>query len=165
MVPERSLSKGVHESLISRIKVLARLRSDEKQKPHDGRFNFKSKSGTNGSADIRVSIIPTYWGENAVLRILSNRLGNRSLEELGFEKRAADAVRRTLSSSGMILCAGPTGSGKTSTLYALIRFLKSSQKSIITIEDPIEYAISGITQIQINNRYWFVICFRSSLNS
>lgn len=143
--------KRVHAEIIARIKVLSRLRSDEHQSTQDGRFRHIRKSG--GFADVRVSIIPTYHGENAVLRILSDAAEAYSLESLGFsnadEQKILESIRR---SSGMILATGPTGSGKTTTLYTLVKLLNKKDISIVTIEDPIEYAVEGIEQIQANHR-------------
>jgi type II secretory ATPase GspE/PulE/Tfp pilus assembly ATPase PilB-like protein len=142
-----SFDLGIKSEVISRIKVLARLRTDEHQTPHDGRFSTKVEGK---QIDVRVSIIPTYWGENAVLRLLSNQAEDFSLLDLGFnpieEEKIVQALARP---QGMILMSGPTGSGKTTTLYTIIKRLNSKERSIVTIEDPVEYAIEGITQIQI----------------
>jgi type II secretory ATPase GspE/PulE/Tfp pilus assembly ATPase PilB-like protein len=135
--------------LISRIKVLAQLRTDEHQLPQDGRFQFEP-------VDVRVSIAPTLHGENAVLRLLSRVEKIHTLETLGFSKVDREKIERTVSrSSGMILVTGPTGSGKTTTLYTLIHLVQSAERSLVTIEDPVEYAVSGITQMQIHARAGF----------
>lgn len=145
------LDKKIHSEVISRIKVLSWLRTDEHQTAQDGRFHTTLQDGTE--VDIRVSITPTYWGENAVLRVLSDKAQDFSLDALGFspddQKKIIKASKR---SHGMILSTGPTGSGKTTTLYTIIKRLNTKDVSIVTIEDPIEYAISDITQIQINPR-------------
>ena len=139
----------IHSEVISRIKVLAWLRTDEHQAAQDGRFRMVLADDT--PVDVRVSITPTYYGENAVLRLLADKAEDFSLVRLGFsqedEKKIVHAIRRP---HGMILATGPTGSGKTTTLYTLVKMLKTGDISIVTIEDPIEYAISDITQIQIN---------------
>jgi len=139
----------IHSEVISRIKVLAWLRSDEHQAAQDGRFRIVFKGGA--PIDVRVSITPTYYGENAVLRLLADNAEDFSLANLGFstedEMKIGRAIRRP---HGMILATGPTGSGKTTTLYTLVKMLRTGDISIVTIEDPIEYAISDITQIQIN---------------
>ena len=139
----------VHHEVISRIKVLSWLRTDEHQAAQDGRFRISLADGT--PIDVRVSITPTYYGENAVLRLLADKAEDFTLGALGFspedEKKIVRAVKRP---HGMILATGPTGSGKTTTLYTLVKMLKTGDVSIVTIEDPIEYAISDITQIQIN---------------
>jgi len=144
-------SKTILSEVISRIKVLANLRSDEHQAAQDGRFRMTMKNGSH--VDIRVSITPTYYGENAVLRLLADHSSQFNLEMLGFSAtdraKIEDAIAQPY---GMILATGPTGSGKTTTLYTLIKMLNKKEVSIITVEDPIEYAIQGITQIQINPR-------------
>ncbi len=143
-----SFPKELHAPLIARIKVLARLRTDEHQAAQDGRFRLILE---NSPIDVRVSIVPTYYGENAVLRLLSDKSSLFTLEAIGFspedQKKIMKAVRKP---HGMILSTGPTGSGKTTTLYTLIKMLNKPEASIITIEDPIEYAIEGIEQIQVN---------------
>ncbi len=145
-----TLPKELHSPVISRIKVLASLRTDEHQAAQDGRFRL---SVGDTKVDIRVSIIPTYYGENAVLRLLSDNSSQFSLEAVGFSKadqeRILHAARRP---HGMILATGPTGSGKTTTLYTLIKLFNKGDNSIVTIEDPIEYAVDGIEQIQVNPR-------------
>ena len=144
--------KNIHSEIISRVKVLARLRTDEHQATQDGRFRHIFP-GTNDFVDIRVSIAPTYHGENAVLRLLSDKAENFSLGNLGFSESDQKKIIKALKkSNGMILSTGPTGSGKTTTLYTLIKMLNSDEVSIVTIEDPIEYAIDNIEQIQVNPR-------------
>ena len=143
--------KNIHSEIISRIKVLAGLRTDEHQAAQDGRFRITTQD--NKTIDIRVSITPTYFGENAVLRLLGDQSGDHSLADLGFSEKDQKHILRAIKRpSGMILSTGPTGSGKTTTLYTLIKLLSTPDVSIVTIEDPIEYAMSEITQIQINNR-------------
>jgi type II secretory ATPase GspE/PulE/Tfp pilus assembly ATPase PilB-like protein len=143
-----TLPKEIHEEVIARIKVLSWLRTDEHQAAQDGRFRIALE---DAAIDVRVSITPTYYGENAVLRLLADNQGEHSLQTLGFspedEKKILRAIKKP---HGMILSTGPTGSGKTTTLYTLIRLLNNPEVSIITVEDPIEYAIDDITQIQIN---------------
>ena len=138
----------IHSEVISRIKVLSWLRTDEHQAAQDGRFRTQVD---RTPIDVRVSITPTYYGENAVLRLLADNSQDYTLSALGFsaedERKIQRAVQRP---HGMILATGPTGSGKTTTLYTLVKMLKTGDISIVTIEDPIEYAISDITQIQIN---------------
>ncbi len=145
-----SLPKEVHLEIISRIKVLSRLRTDEHATPQDGRFTFASR---NTSADIRVSIAPTYFGENAVLRLLSNRMTGYTLETLGFSLDDREKIRTSAGkSSGLILCTGPTGAGKTTTLYSLLKLINTQEISVVTIEDPIECALENVEQIQVNPR-------------
>ncbi len=141
----------IQSELISRIKVLAKLRLDEHQATQDGRFRHLCEAGNY--IDVRISIVPTYYGENAVLRVLSDKAEVSTIESLGFSASDTIKIQKALQkSSGMILATGPTGSGKTTTLYTLVKMLNSSEVSIITIEDPIEYAIANIEQIQVNSR-------------
>lgn len=143
--------KTIHSEVISRIKVMARLRTDEHQATQDGRFRHIFDNEKKEFVDIRVSIAPTYHGENTVMRLLSDKAEGFNLEALGFSPSDQEKILRAMKkTSGMILSTGPTGSGKTTTLYTLIKMLNSKDISIITIEDPIEYAIDGIEQIQVN---------------
>lgn len=143
------LPKEIQSEVVTRIKVIAGLRTDEHQAPQDGRFRVIL--GRGSSIDVRVSIAPTYYGENVVLRLLSERAEKLSLDTLGFSEEAQEKVRRAARSPyGMILATGPTGSGKTTTLYTLLKQLNTREVSVITIEDPIEYSLEGINQIQVN---------------
>lgn len=142
---------GLHNETIARIKILCGLRTDEHQAPQDGRFRLLSEGGS--SVDVRVSVVPTYYGENAVLRLLSDQSEEFTLETLGFTpENKAKIMRAVQKPHGMILATGPTGSGKTTTLYTLVKLLNSPGVSIVTVEDPIEYSISGINQIPVNAR-------------
>lgn len=144
------LPKSVQGEIISRIKVLAKLRTDEHFAAQDGRFRFGEFPN---HVDVRVSIIPTYHGENVVMRLLSDKAKICDLKELGFCDCDIQKIETALKKpSGMILSTGPTGSGKTTTLYTLLKQLNSKEISLVTIEDPIEYALEGIKQIQINPR-------------
>lgn len=145
-----SLPPGIHEEVISRIKILCGLRTDEHQAAQDGRF----RTQVNGvQVDVRVSIVPTYYGENAIMRLLAETGADHSLDTLGFTPENRDKLLTAIKKPhGMILLTGPTGSGKTTTLYTLVKLLNSPDVSIITIEDPIEYSISGINQIPVNAR-------------
>jgi type II secretory ATPase GspE/PulE/Tfp pilus assembly ATPase PilB-like protein len=156
-----TLSLKYHEELVARIKVLAGLRTDIHFVPQDGRFHF---SQVLFDCDIRVSIIPTHYGENAVMRILKNENDIPTLGKLGFSDLDVERIINCLSyHQGMILITGPTGSGKTSTLYTLLSSLRAEKQSIITLEDPIEYAIAGVRQIQIHARHG--ITFANGLRS
>ncbi len=156
-----TLSKSVHDELIARIKILAGLRTDIHFVPQDGRFGFGEGLRT---FDIRVSIVPTHYGENAVLRLLVGKEEEPQLGDLGFSESDEIRIRQSLElRQGMILVTGPTGSGKTSTLYTLIRMLASGKNSIITLEDPVEYALRGIRQIQIRERHG--VTFANGLRS
>jgi type IV pilus assembly protein PilB len=151
-----SFPKTIHSEIISRIKVLSGLRTDEHQATQDGRFRHTVKeegAEKMTQVDVRVSIAPTYHGENAVLRLLSDKAEHFTLEMLGFVENDRTKILRAIERrSGMILATGPTGSGKTTTLYTLIKMLNSPEISIVTIEDPIEYAVENIEQIQVNPR-------------
>ncbi|MEK7546801.1 MAG: GspE/PulE family protein [Patescibacteria group bacterium] len=147
---EKGIPKIIHQEFISRIKVLSGLRTDEHLLPQDGRFRVEIEGF--GNVDVRVSIMPTYYGENAILRILAET-SSFSIEDLGFAKKDLEKVKREMTKPyGMILANGPTGSGKTTTLYTILKKLNSPEVSIITIEDPIEYSLEGTTQIQVDNK-------------
>ncbi|MDB5245560.1 MAG: Type secretion system protein GspE [Parcubacteria group bacterium] len=141
--------KGIHAELIARLKILSGLRTDEHFVPQDGRFRFSLSDSS--WIDIRISIAPTYYGENAVLRLLSSNAAQCTLEELGISIDDKRLVYQALSrSTGMIIVTGPTGSGKTTTLYTLMKILAEQNVSLVTIEDPIEYSMPGIRQMQAN---------------
>ncbi len=144
------LSRSLHGFVVSRIKVLARLRTDEHFSAQDGKFRADTDGG---KIDIRVSIVPTTKGENVVLRLLSEQFRRLSLAELGLR---ADDLRKLNAAAakpfGMILATGPTGCGKTTTLYAILKILNKPEVNITTIEDPVEYDIEGISQIQVNSK-------------
>ncbi|MDQ7832343.1 MAG: type II secretion system ATPase GspE [Desulfovibrionaceae bacterium] len=143
-----SLPRRLHAAVLSRIKVMARLDIAEKRLPQDGRMEIKLG---DRSVDIRVSLIPTSDGERAVLRLLEKQSRVLGLEDLGFGPSSLVVMRRLLSfSHGMILLTGPTGSGKTTTLYAAINSINSPDKNILTIEDPVEYRLPGVGQMQVN---------------
>ena len=140
--------KIIQDALVSRIKIMAGLNIAEKRLPQDGRIRVLV---AGRDVDIRVSIIPTYYGERAVLRLLDKKKGILSLADIGLGEHGVRTLERMLSrTSGIILVTGPTGSGKSTTLYAALNKVNSSEKNIITIEDPIEYQIRGIGQIQVN---------------
>jgi general secretion pathway protein E len=140
--------KIIHDALISRIKIIAGLDIAEKRLPQDGRINLLV---AGKSIDIRVSIIPTALGERAVLRLLDRKSGVLSLEMLGFNEPTLLAFQQLLSrQNGIILVTGPTGSGKTTTLYASLLKLNTEDRNIITVEDPVEYQLSGIGQMHVN---------------
>ena len=146
-----TVSKKLHPSIISRLKVLSGLRTDEHQASQDGRIKFTS-ARNNLRFDIRLSIMPTYFGENAVMRLLVEVGEQFTLENLGFSERDLEIVKEAISDPyGMILSTGPTGSGKTTTLYTMLKILNSPTVTVITIEDPIEYSMAGITQVQVNH--------------
>jgi type II secretory ATPase GspE/PulE/Tfp pilus assembly ATPase PilB-like protein len=139
----------LRDEIISRIKILSNLRIDEHFAAQDGRFRFFLDD--NSYFDVRVSIMPTYYGENAILRLLVSPGQKFNLENLGLSPRDLEEVKKAISRPyGMILATGPTGSGKTTMLYTILNVLNTEGVHIITIEDPVEYAIPGVTQIQVN---------------
>lgn len=141
----------LHAEVIARVKILAGLRTDEHSAAQDGRFRFRL--GPDDWMDVRVSIAPTYYGENAVLRLLALTAQVSSLAQLGFSSRDHVMLDQAQASqSGLILATGPTGSGKTTTLYALLVRSAERNVSVVTIEDPVEYSLDGINQIQTNER-------------
>jgi type IV pilus assembly protein PilB len=140
--------KSWHSALISRIKVLSNLDIAERHAPQDGKLQVKFE-GRN--VDVRVSILPSVHGEKGVLRILDSASLNMSLEQLGFEKQSLEIFRRAINAPyGIILVTGPTGSGKSTTLYASLKEIMSEDESIVTVEDPVEYQIEKIAQIPVN---------------
>jgi len=143
-----TLPKPIHLALTSRIKILAEMDIAETRLPQDGNFNVKlEKRGF----EIRVSTFPTIYGENVVLRILDQTSALFKLEDLGFSEEVLNHFKQLVrKTSGIILVTGPTGSGKTTTLYALLNMINSKDKNIITIEDPVEYRLALIRQTQIN---------------
>ncbi|MBK1442598.1 type II/IV secretion system protein [Parapedobacter sp. ISTM3] len=147
MIERYKLEKLAYPAVINKIKILSGLDIAEKRLPQDGRINFD-----NGQYkfDIRVSILPTLHGEKVVLRLLNNDATNISLDTLGFSpqdlRHYLEGVQRP---NGMVLISGPTGSGKTTTLYATLKLLNKETRNILTIEDPIEYTLEGINQVQL----------------
>ncbi len=147
-----------YSDLLGRIKVLAKLRSDIHDRSQDGRFEFRYMNGhVEEKIDLRVSILPTFYGENIVIRILRpefQRTG--TLKSLGLLQAQSEIVQSKLKDDqGIILVVGPTGSGKTTTIYTLIESLRKLQKNIITIEDPIEYVMQDIRQVQVSSMSGF----------
>jgi type IV pilus assembly protein PilB len=144
------IPKLVHTAVVARIKILSGLKLDEHYEPQDGRFRH---SAANQMVDVRVSILPTFYGEKIVMRLLEASQKPLSLEELGFLPEVAKLIRDNLKKTyGMILAAGPTGAGKTTTLYALMNILNKPNVNIVTIEDPIEYNMRYVNQSQVNVR-------------
>jgi len=142
------LPKKVHEALVSRIKILSEMKIDEKRIPQDGRFNFRSDSQ---EVDLRVSTLPTVHGEKVVMRLLKKSGGIPTLIELGIRGQALKSFEEAiLRPHGIILVCGPTGSGKTTTLYSVLSKVNTTKVNIVTIEDPVEYKISSVNQVQIN---------------
>lgn len=147
LVERYEIGKPQYPSLINKIKIQANLDIAEKRLPQDGRILYR-----NGEEqfDIRVSVIPTLYGEKTVLRLLSKDSTRVIIEELGFsEKQLEDYLEAVRKTSGIILISGPTGSGKTTTLYATLKILNREESNILTIEDPIEYTLEGVNQVQL----------------
>lgn len=142
------LPKNIHNAVVTRIKILSKLRIDEHFSAQDGRFTFEVNNQRN---DVRVSILPIREGEKVVMRLLSEHSHRLTLEDLGLAGHDLEKLRVALNRPhGMILSAGPTGSGKTTTLYSIIQLVNDRSVNISTIEDPVEYDIEGINQIQVN---------------
>ncbi len=143
-----SVPKKIQSSLISRVKIMAELDIAEKRKPQDGRIRVKV---AGRDVDVRISTVPTAWGESVVMRLLDRTTVILSLEDLGLEGEKLKSIDNLIHRSyGIVLVTGPTGSGKTTSLYASLERINSPDKKIITIEDPVEYQIMGINQIQVN---------------
>lgn len=139
---------SIHDQIITRIKVLSKLRTDEHLSPQDGKMQHEL---VEESLDIRVSIIPIVEGEKVVLRLLASKFRAFSLLDLGMNEKDLEKVTNAYSKSyGMVLSTGPTGSGKTTSIYAILKILNNRSKNITTIEDPVEYRIQGVNQIQVN---------------
>lgn len=144
------LPKALHDQIVTRIKVMSRLRTDEHLSPQDGKLRVKL---TEEDLDIRVSIIPIVEGEKTVLRLLSSHFGQFTLLDLGMYEQDLNKVNSGFKKSfGMILSTGPTGSGKTTSIYAILKILNTRDINITTIEDPVEYRIKGVNQIQTNTK-------------
>lgn len=142
------LPKSTEPPLVSRIKILANLKIDEHRIPQDGEFSI---SAAGKAIDLRIAISPVVWGEQVVIRLLDKTGTSLRLEDMGYAGRALRTIREGITStSGMILTSGPTGSGKSTSLYALLQEVKSDAINIVTLEDPVEYKMDGINQIQVN---------------
>lgn len=142
------LPKSIEPALISRIKILSNLKIDEHRIPQDGQFTVKV---ADKEVDLRIAISPVVWGEQVVIRLLDKSGSSFDIEEMGYAGRALRAIRKGIKRpNGMILTSGPTGSGKSTSLYALIKEIKDDTVNIVTLEDPVEYKMSGVNQIQVN---------------
>ncbi len=143
LIERYKVDKDNYLELVNKVKIKAKLNITEKRLPQDGRI-------TNDSFDIRVSILPTLFGEKIVMRLLGNDASNIDLSTLGLEgKEYSDYLEAVKKPNGIILISGPTGSGKTTTLYATLKLLNDSVRNIVTVEDPIEYTLKGINQVQL----------------
>jgi type IV pilus assembly protein PilB len=142
------IQKEVQAALVARLKLLAGLKLDEHYKPQDGRFRYKVGSSM---VDLRVSVMPTFYGEKVEMRLLSANERSLSFDELGLSGAMANVVRENIKKTyGMILVTGPTGSGKTTTLYSIMNALNKPELNVVTVEDPIEYAMKYVNQTQVN---------------
>ena len=158
-----TLPSQVHSQVVARIKVLSNMRLDEKRKPQDGRFSARVSSS---KVDFRVSTFPTYYGEKVVMRILGTTAKEIRLDELGFSERDLLLIRAAIKKPfGMILVSGPTGSGKSTSLYAILNELDREKQNVLSLEDPIEYTIPGVSQSQIRPEigYTFANGLRTTL--
>ncbi|HTF56825.1 MAG TPA: GspE/PulE family protein [Planctomycetota bacterium] len=155
--------RNLLNSIISRIKIMSNLDIAERRVPQDGKFQVKFEGR---QVDFRVSIMPTIHGEKAVLRVLDSSSLNMGISQLGFEKEAEMAFRRALAASyGMLLVTGPTGSGKSTTLYASLREVLDPEENVCTVEDPVEYQLEGVIQVPVNVKrgLTFAVALRSLL--
>jgi type IV pilus assembly protein PilB len=142
------LPKSIEPALVSRIKILSNLKIDEHRMPQDGQFTVKI---SGKEVDLRIAVSPVIWGEQVVIRILDKSGNSFDIEAMGYAGRALRAIRKGIKRpNGMVLTSGPTGSGKTTSLYALIKEIKNDTVNIVTLEDPVEYKMSGVNQIQVN---------------
>lgn len=163
LVHSLELPMKVHTAVVARIKILSSLRLDEKRKPQDGRF---SASIDGRQIDFRVSILPTSHGEKVVMRILDTEAGVRTLEETGVSPHNIALIRKAIQQPyGIILISGPTGSGKSTTLYAMLKEIDREGKNVISLEDPVEYSIDGVSQSQVRPEigYTFANGLRTAL--
>ena len=142
------LPKSIEPALVSRIKILSNLKIDEHRVPQDGQFAVKVSAK---EVDLRVAVSPVVWGEQVVIRLLDKSGNTFDLEQMGYAGRALRTIRKGIQRpNGMILTSGPTGSGKSTSLYALIKEIKDDTVNIVTLEDPVEYKMDGVNQIQVN---------------
>ncbi len=153
----------IHSAVVARIKILSNMRLDEKRKPQDGRFSARI---AERKIDFRVSTFPTYFGEKVVMRILDQQKGLKTLEDLGLTTKNIDSIRRALKRPyGLVLISGPTGSGKSTTLYSMLNEVDREHKNVLSLEDPIEYNIEGMSQSQVRPEigYTFATGLRTTL--
>jgi type IV pilus assembly protein PilB len=155
------LPKNVHDAVVSRIKIMANLKIDEKRLPQDGRFNYKTNKA---EIDLRTSTLPTTHGEKVVMRLLQKNMAVPSLEDLGLTGLGLQRLKEAIKIPyGIILITGPTGSGKTTTLYSILNIINKVGVNIMTLEDPVEYQIPGVSQVQTNPKAG--LTFASGLRS
>lgn len=157
------LPAKVHQAVVARIKILSKMKLDEKRMPQDGRFSARIQ---NRKVDFRVSTFPSYYGEKVVMRILDQDKGVKPLEELGFSPNYLQMIKDAINKPyGMILISGPTGSGKTTTLYSILNAIDKEGLNVLSLEDPVEYSIEGVSQSQVHPEigYTFANGLRTTL--
>ncbi len=155
------LPKSIEPAFVSRVKILANLKIDEHRIPQDGQFTVQVG---NRGIDLRIAISPVVWGEQVVIRLLDKTGTSLKLEDMGYTGRALRTIRRGIKQpNGMVLTSGPTGSGKSTSMYALMQEIISDEINIVTLEDPVEYKMEGVNQIQVNNNVG--LTFASGLRS
>lgn len=157
------LPAKIHSAVVARIKILCNMRLDEKRKPQDGRFSARI---AERKIDFRVSTFPTYFGEKVVMRILDQEKGVKKLDELGLTDKNVASIRHALTKPyGLVLISGPTGSGKSTTLYSMLNEVDRDHKNVLSLEDPIEYNIEGVSQSQVRPEigYTFANGLRTTL--
>ena len=163
LITNITLPTKVHNAVVARVKVLSNMRLDEKRKPQDGRFSARV---SGNKVDFRVSTFPTYYGEKVVMRLLGSAAKDLSLEKLGMSKRNLELIRTAIKKPyGLILVSGPTGSGKSTTLYTLLNEVDRERENVLSLEDPVEYTIQGISQSQVRPEigYTFANGLRTTL--
>lgn len=157
------LPAKIHSAVVARIKILSNMRLDEKRKPQDGRFSARI---AERKIDFRVSTFPTYFGEKVVMRILDQQKGLKTIDDLGLTPKNIASIRRALAKPyGLVLISGPTGSGKSTTLYSMLNEVDREHKNVLSLEDPIEYNIEGMSQSQVRPEigYTFATGLRTTL--
>ncbi len=163
LITNITLPPKVHSSVVARIKVLSNMRLDEKRKPQDGRFSARV---SGGKVDFRVSTFPTYYGEKVVMRILGSQTKDWKLEGIGLTERNLSLIQNAIKKPyGLILISGPTGSGKSTTLYTLLNEVDRDRQNVLSLEDPVEYTIAGVSQSQVRPEigYTFANGLRTTL--
>lgn len=149
LTKDLTLPRKIHSAVIARVKILSKIKLDEKRVPQDGRF---SASLLGRKIDFRVSTFPTYYGEKVVMRLLESDRGAMSIEKLGFTPENLLAIRRAINKSyGILLVCGPTGSGKTNTLYSLLNEVDKNEENVVSLEDPVELNVPGVAQSQMRS--------------
>ncbi|MEI6632159.1 MAG: GspE/PulE family protein, partial [bacterium] len=161
LLEQNAPAKSMHPLIVSRIKVMSDLNIAEHRLPQEGRL----KAAVAGrEVDFRISVLPSSWGEKVAIRILDKNQAMLDIEKLGFDSKSISLLEKaSLYPHGMILVCGPTGSGKTTTLYSILKFVDSPRKNIVTVEDPVEYQLEGINQITVNSQIG--LSFASALRS